>query len=536
LPLAGAPPSEEVMVAALRDRVTAVWAKRPGLLRGRSLYLTFGAAAVVMLAGWIMLTSGGDGEPYRTAEVDRGSITRVVSATGTLEPLISANVGSTVSGPVQDIMVDFNSQVRAGQVLARLDPAPFQQRLVQAQASLSQAQAQLAVAQADYNRYQLLAERGFASAQLISQQRAARDSARAAVAQAQAQVASARTDLERSVIRSPIDGVVVDRQVNVGQSVAASLQAPTLFIIAQDLSRLQANITVDEADIGDVEEGMPVRFTVDAFPEREFDGRVSQVRQQGVAEQGVVSYTVVVESDNPGRQLLPGMTANAEIVIEQRDNVLRVPNTALRFRPADPQLAGRADELMQGGRRGRAGEAQAQTRGEGRRNADGGARRGGAGGAGRGGVAQLAEQLELTDEQRAAAQQAFQSAMQSAARPGAGASQSDRRAYMRNVRDAALRQIEPTLSERQRQLLTQMREGGMRREVRRQAVVWVLRNNRPTPVRVEIGPADNSHTLLYTGLQEGDRAIVGGGPRGEQTQQRGPFGGGGRGGVRIRGA
>jgi HlyD family secretion protein len=256
-----------------------------------------------------------------------------VSATGTLEPLVSANVGSTVSGPVQSVFVDFNSQVRAGQELARLDPTPFQQRIVQAQAQLAQAQAQAAVANSDYQRYVLLQQRGFASEQLMAQQRAARDTARAAVQQAAAQVATARNDLERSIIRSPIDGVVVDRQVNVGQPVASSLQAATLFIIAQDLSRLQANITVDEADIGDVDEGMPVRFTVDAFPDREFDGRVSQVRQQGVAEQGVVSYTVVVEADNPGRQLLPGMTANAEIIIEQRAEVLRVPNTALRFRP-----------------------------------------------------------------------------------------------------------------------------------------------------------------------------------------------------------
>jgi HlyD family secretion protein len=425
--------------------------------------------------------------------------------------------------------------VRAGQVLARLDPAPFQQRLSQAQASMSQAQAQLAVAQADYNRYALLAQRGFASAQLISQQRASRDSARAAVAAASAQVASARTDLDRSIIRSPIDGVVVDRQVNVGQSVAASFQAPTLFIIAQDLSRLQANITVDEADIGEVREGMPVRFTVDAFPDREFDGRVSQLRQQGVAAAGVVSYTVVVEADNPGRQLLPGMTANAEIVIEQRDNVLRVPNTALRFRPADPQIAALADELTQG-RRARSGEAQAQTREDGR-----GDRRGGRGGQGGGrggrGVAQLAEQLELTDAQRAEAQQAFQNAMQ-AGRPGQDASQSDRRAFMRTARDTAIREIEPTLNERQRQLLTQMREGGARREERRQAVVWVLRNNRPQPAQVEIGVADNSNTVLYGGLEEGDQVIIGGGPRGEEEQQRGPFGGGGRGGpggVRIRG-
>ncbi len=515
------------MFAALKERVQALWAKRPGLLRGRSLYLTLAALAVV-LAGWAIFGGKKDAEPYRTAAVDRGSISRVVSATGTLEPLISANVGSTVSGPVQEIFVDFNSQVRAGQVLARLDPAPFQQRVVQAQASLSQAQAQLAVAQADYNRYQLLAQRGFASAQLMSQQRAARDSARAAVAQAQAQVASARTDLERSVIRSPIDGVVVDRQVNVGQSVAASLQAPTLFIIAQDLSRLQANITVDEADIGDVDEGMPVRFTVDAFPDREFDGRVSQVRQQGVAEQGVVSYTVVVEADNPGRQLLPGMTANAEIVIEQRDDVLRLPNTALRFRPADPEIGARADELMQGGPRARSGEAQAQTRGQGRRGrGEGGGR----------GVAQLAEQLELTEAQQAAAQRAMQNAMQSASRPGREASQSERRAHQRSLREAALREIEPTLSEHQRQLLTQMREGaGPRREVRRQAVVWVLRNNRPTPVQVEIGVADNTHTLLHSGLDVGDEVIVGGGPRAQNSDQRSPFGSGGRGGARIRGA
>ncbi|MBC7770584.1 MAG: efflux RND transporter periplasmic adaptor subunit, partial [Phycisphaerales bacterium] len=346
-----------MILAGMKQNAQDIWSKRPGFLRGRSLYLVGGGLAVV-LAIWMVFGRGGDEEPYRTAQVDRGAITRVVSATGTLQPLVSANVGSTVSGPVQEVLVDFNSQVRAGQVLARLDPTPFQQRIVQAQASLAQAQAQAAVSNADYQRYVLLQQRGFASEQLMSQQRAARDTARAAVAQAASQVATARTDLDRSVIRSPIDGVVVDRQVNVGQPVASSLQAATLFVIAQDLSRLQANITVDEADIGEVEEGMNVRFTVDAFPDREFEGRVSQLRQQGVAESGVVSYTVVVEADNPGRQLLPGMTANAEIVLEQRENVLRLPNNAMRFRPADEDLVARGQELMQrgGGRRGGAGE------------------------------------------------------------------------------------------------------------------------------------------------------------------------------------
>lgn len=515
------------MFAGLKQKAQDIWSKRPALLRGRNLFIVGGGLAAV-LAIWMIFGQGGDEAPYRTAEVDRGAITRVVSATGTLQPLVSANVGSTVSGPVQEVLVDFNSQVRAGQVLARLDPTPFQQRIVQAQAQLAQAQAQAAVANSDYQRYTLLQQRGFASEQLMAQQRAARDTARAAVAQAAAQVATARTDLDRSVIRSPIDGVVVDRQVNVGQPVAASLQAATLFVIAQDLSRLQANITVDEADIGEVNEGMAVRFTVDAFPEREFEGRVSQVRQQGVAESGVVSYTVVVEADNPGRQLLPGMTANAEIVLEQRENVLRVPNTALRFRPADEQLVARGQALMQGeagARRRGGGEAQAQAQAGGERTQRGG-------GQSARGVGQLAETLELTEEQQARARALFEQA--GASRSGGG----DRRAARRQLRDQVIRELEPTFTPRQRELLEQMRAGnGPRQEVRQQAVVWVLRNTKPEPVLVEIGVADNANTLLHGGLQEGDVLITGGGPQGER-QQRGNMGvsPGGPGGARIRGA
>ncbi|MBL8543543.1 MAG: efflux RND transporter periplasmic adaptor subunit [Hyphomonadaceae bacterium] len=505
------------MLTRPQQKVQELWSRRPALLRGRNLYLVVGGGLLILLLAWLFLRGDSNTEPYRSAAVDRGAITRVVSATGTLQPLVSANVGSTVSGPVTQVLVDFNSQVRANQVLARLDPTPFQQRIVQAQAQLAQAQAQAAVANADYERYVALQQRGFASEQLMAQQRAARDTARAAVAQAQAALASARTDLDRSVIRSPIDGVVVDRQVNVGQSVAASFQAPTLFVIAQDLSRLQANITVDEADIGEVEEGMPVRFTVDAFPDRQFEGRVSQVRQQGVAEQGVVSYTVVVQADNPGRQLLPGMTANAEIVIEERDNVLRVPNTALRFRPGDPQLAAQAQAMTQEG--GAGAQAQGQAAG---------------GGQGARGASQLTQALELNEQQQQTARQAFQSAMASAQSGNGG----NRRTLMRQVREQVIRELEPTLNAHQRELLAQMRaSAGQRREVRQDAVLWVLRNNRPAPVQVVIGIADSSYTLIHSGLAEGDQVIVGGGPQAPQ-QQNGPLGGsrGGAGGVRIRGA
>lgn len=484
----------------------------------RRVWFVAGAALTVLLVLFWLWPKGDDAE-YRTAEIDRGAITRVVSATGNLEPLVSANVGSTVSGPVTEVLVDFNSQVEVGQVLARLDPAPFLQRVSQAQATLSQAQANLAVAEADYQRYVELQRRGFASEQLMAQQRAARDTARAAVQSAQAALASARTDLDRSVIRSPIAGVVVDRQVNVGQSVAASLQAPTLFVIAQDLSQLQANITVDEADIGEVREGQPVRFTVDAFPDRTFEGVVSQVRQQGAAEQGVVTYTVVVRAENPDRRLLPGMTANAEIVLDEQTDVLRLPNTALRFRPADDNIAARGQALM------------AEARGGGREPGPGGANQGD----GQGGrvLAQLNEALQLTAEQQELVRNATRNAFAAGAAPGPDASQGERRAFMRRTREAVLRDLEPTLSDAQRQALAQFRERGQGRDVRQQAVVWVLRNNQPDPVLVEIGIADNSHTLLLSGLEPGDAVIVGGGP---QAEGRGAIGPGGGGPPRIRGA
>lgn len=315
------------------------------------------AIAAVALVGWGVFGRGGPPvEPYRTQPVDRGDVVRAVTATGGLQPLVTVDVGSTVSGPVKSVDADFNAQVKAGQVLARLDPQTFQTRVQQLEASLTQAQADFAVAQADWDRYERLGAAGFASPQLLAQKRAALDKARASVAVARAQLASAQVDLDRSVIRSPVDGVVVDRKVEPGQSVAASFQAPTLFVIARDLSKLQAEIAVDEADIGEVREGLPVRFTVDAFPGEDFTGAVSQVRKQGAQASGVVSYTVIVEAENRGGRLLPGMTANAEILVEERRNVLRLSNAALRFRPGDPKVAAKADAVRDATRgRGDAG-------------------------------------------------------------------------------------------------------------------------------------------------------------------------------------
>ncbi|MBL8549787.1 MAG: efflux RND transporter periplasmic adaptor subunit [Hyphomonadaceae bacterium] len=531
---------------ATTDRARALLAAARKAGAGRRKWIIGAGLLVAVLGLWLVFGRSGPAEPYRTAEADRGRISRVVSATGALQPLVSVNVGSTVSGLVQSVEVDFNSRVRAGQVLARLEPDTFQQRVDQAQASVRQANADLAVAQADYSRYAKLDAAGFASAQLMNQQRAARERAAASVSQAAAQLETARVDLNRSIIRAPIDGVIVDRQINPGQSVAASFQAPTLFIIAQDLSSLQANISVDEADIGDVHQGQRVRFSVDAFPDDEFEGEVSQVRQQGVDTNGVVSYTVVVRADNPQGRLLPGMTANAEIIVQETEDVARIPNAALRFRPTDERLQQHAAELVaqaKGGARQQgqaAGERQAGAQGG---NQGGGWRGGGQGGGqGAGQQERLADALKLTDAQRAQMRQAMQTARASQGGQAGNAEPGARRAAMRRMREAALTAIEPTLTAEQRQLLAQFRAGagaGPRQTPTRTAVLWVLRNNQPTPVRVELGVADDTYTELRGGdLRDGDKIITGGGPQNTNAQQKqrqqSPFGGGG--GPRIRGA
>ncbi|MET0546117.1 MAG: efflux RND transporter periplasmic adaptor subunit [Caulobacterales bacterium] len=489
-----------------------------------------GAALGVLLVLWFLFgRSGEEKDPYRTQAVDRGEILRAVSATGQLQPLVTVNVGSTVSGPVLSVDVDFNSTVKANQVLARIDPQSFQTRVDQLRAGVAQAQANYASAQAEYGRYKILAEQDFASDQLMIQQRTAVQVARAQVTTAASQLSSAQIDMSRTIIRSPVDGVVVSRQVDPGQSVAASFQAPVLFQIAQDLSKLEAAISVDEADIGDVAEGQKVTFTVDAFPGEDFDGKVVQVRKQGVATSGVVSYTVMVEAENARKRLLPGMTANAEIIIERKADVLRAPSAALRFKPTDEKLVAQADKLRGAARGNRNGG------GSGGQNAGQGAQ-------GRNGqmLARIADRLKLTDSQRQQAEKAFEDARANAgAAPGGDADQSARRAYQRKVRDAAMNAIAPILTPEQKTLLDAMRKERENNRVT-QSVLWVLRDKKPTPVLVQLGAASDSYTEILGGdIKEGDLLITGGGPKPKtDTQQnnRGQGGPGGGGGVRIRGA
>ena len=275
---------------------------------------------------------------FRTAAIDQGPITQVVLATGTLQPVTTVTVGTQVSGTVLERRADFNDRVRKGQVLLRLDPATLQARLRQARAQLASAQANLALASATLGRNQRLVQQGFISPLALDQSQREADAASASVELARAQVDSAQTDLDNSVIRSPIDGVVIRRNTDVGQTVAASFQTPDLFLLARDLREMLIATNVSEADVGLIRDGQKVRFTVDAYPDREFEGQVQQFRLNSTSTQGVVTYTIVVAVANPEELLKPGMTAQTRIVVSSKDRVTRLPTAALRFRPDDDAL------------------------------------------------------------------------------------------------------------------------------------------------------------------------------------------------------
>jgi HlyD family secretion protein len=294
--------------------------------------------AVVMCGGGYLYFAGKDdaAPQFLSTTVARGDLTQAVTATGTLNPVTNVTVGSQISGIIQTLYADWNSPVKANQVVAQLDPATYKASVAQAEGDLANTKANLELTQIEAKR----AEELFKS-KLISD--ADHDTAIANLHQAEAQVQikqasldNARVNLSRCTIYSPVDGTVISRSVDVGQTVAASLSAPTLFIIANDLTQMQIDANVSEADIGTVEEGQNVSFTVDAFPERKFTGKVRQIRNSPTTVQNVVTYDTVVDVSNPDLKLRPGMTANASIITAQRNGVLKIPNAALRFRPPEP--------------------------------------------------------------------------------------------------------------------------------------------------------------------------------------------------------
>jgi HlyD family secretion protein len=277
---------------------------------------------------------GKGGDQYRTEAVSQGNISATVNATGTLSAVVTVQVGSQVSGIISKLYADFNSQVKKGQLLAELDPTPFQQTVDQRQADVTKAGVDVANTLLTYNRQKRLADVGLIAQSDLDAAKAAYDGARAEQAQAQAALKQAQTNLSYAKIYSPIDGQVVARQYDIGQTVAASFSAPTLFTIAKDLTKMQVQADVDQSDIGQMKVGEPVQFTVDAYPDQPFRGQISQVRLNATVTQNVITYPVIVEVPNPDLKLRPSMTANVSIRVATVRDVLRVPNSALRFRPA----------------------------------------------------------------------------------------------------------------------------------------------------------------------------------------------------------
>src|SRR5256712_1481330 len=271
----------------------------------------------------------------QTATVTRGPMTQAVTATGTLNPVINVQVGSQVSGNIAKLFADFNSQVKAGQVVAQIDPAIFQATVTQAEGDLASAQAALELARVNAQRTQELFAKKNSSQADVDQALGTLHQAEANVKIKQGALDKAKADLEHCTIVSPIDGIIISRNVDVGQTVAASLQAPVIFQIANDLTKMQIDANVAEADVGVLDVGQDVDFTVDAFPTQTFHGKVVQVRNAPITVQNVVTYDTVIGVSNPDLKLKPGMTANVSIIVAQKDNVLQIKNAALRYRPAE---------------------------------------------------------------------------------------------------------------------------------------------------------------------------------------------------------
>ena len=350
--------------------------------------ITVAAVVLLVLAGLYVLfwrpSSSSDDVAYVTAALDRGAINRGIYTSGTVQPVVSVDVGSQLSGQITALYKDYNSVVKKNEIIAKIDPRSFAARVRQSEADVALAEANLEKAKASlvqeqallhqaalaFRRQEELLRKGNVSQSAFDQAEASYKTAEAAVLVARSQVKNAeaallqsrenleqnKLDLDRTDIRSPIDGVVIDRAVNVGQTVAASMSTPVLFTIAQDLREMQIEAEVDEADIGNIRDGNAVSFTVDAFPDLEFEGTVRQVRLAPEESQSVVTYTVIISARNEELKLLPGMTANVNIVTGRRNDVLRVRNQALRYSPRDGSLvedaAPRTDLPANGGRAG----------------------------------------------------------------------------------------------------------------------------------------------------------------------------------------
>lgn len=304
-----------------------------GWLKWLIILLVVGGAAGGAI--WYFVIEHESGSQYQTAQVTRGDLIQAVTASGQLNPVVNVQVGSQISGRINKILVDYNSEVKSNQIIAQIDPASYQAAVLRCQAEVANSKANLVLAEVQSHRSEALFTNNLISASDHDTALAQAQQAAAQLQSAEAALTNAEVDLSRCTIYAPVDGVVISRSVDVGQTVAASFNTPTLFLIANDLTKMQIDALVSEADIGGVKVGQNVNFTVDAFPYRTFHGSVSQIRYGALTNQNVVNYDCVVSVNNSDLKLLPGMTASISIVIAEKDDSLKVPNAALRFHPPE---------------------------------------------------------------------------------------------------------------------------------------------------------------------------------------------------------
>ena len=486
--------------------------------------------ASLAVGGWYWWSNRqSEGPAFRTAKVERGPIMATVSSTGTLNPVTSVQVGTQVSGQIQQLFVDFNSPVKKGELIARIDPETFTYRLRQAEADLESARssvgrAQVAqvIADRDLKRTKELVARNFVSPAELDRAQSTFDlataevrTAQAVVQQRAAQVATARVDLSRTEIRAPVDGVVIKRSVDVGQTVAASLQAPELFVIAKDLRDMQVDTSIDEADVGRVKPGLRATFTVDAFPGRQFSGEVRSVRKAAQNVQNVVTYIAIISANNDRGELLPGMTANVRIVTDTRDSVLKVPNAALRFRPPGESTATKGDA------------AKADSQGKAIQAAEATASKGGAGG---GQLNQFREriitELKMDAEQQQRLEPIFaemrnkfmglRDLPEEARARQSAAIRSDIRARVEEI-------LKPEQKARYAEIVTELagRSGAAQATRGR---IYLLEGEKPKAIDVRVGLSDGAMSeVAGDGLSEGADVIIGiqGAPASNAPAQKG---------------
>jgi len=494
------------------------------------------AAIAILAAGGYFWSKRGAADAagaYRTEAVQRGDIRVAISATGTLSAITTVTVGSQISGQVTDVLVDFNSPVKKGEVLARIDPSTYQAQLEQGNAQIANAQAQLRQAQAtlrnatlDFQRKQELAGQKLIARSDLDLSRAALDQANAQVNAAQAQIRqqtaslkNTQVNIDRAVIRSPVDGVVLTRKIEPGQTVAASLQAPELFTIAEDLSKMKIELAVDESDIGQVKPGQTVSFTADAFPDRQFKGVVDQVRLAATTTNNVVTYPVVVTVDNGDGTLLPGLTVNAEIEVSKRPGVLKVGNAALRFKPAEGSpLAELQPQGMPAGAQGGAGRGPGM--GEDLRQL--------ASGLGLDAAQQAAFDKALQEMQQRQAERAAQ--MQAAAKqqgqnggsrlfgggmrfggPGGGGGDASMMAQIRaRMRDRMNQQFAPFVASLDEAQRGKWNAGLDAQLSAKRVTAYKLVDGKPQPVLLKVGASDGSSTEISgRDIKEGDQIVSG---------------------------